>query len=190
MPKHNPYKMTDKQYAFCQLYLSEFPRNQSKAYMAVYKTKSMDAASPAASRMMTNKKVKAYIDEKELEVQSALDEKYLASAERTLQEEGYLAYSDIGFIFNDDGSTISPTQLPEAVRRAIAGVEVVETTVAGVITRRYKYKLWDKGQALNRIEKVFGMQREKVEHGIDDDLRTLLKEIDGQDRGTLPCERE
>ena len=78
---------------------------------------------------------------------------------RILEEENAIAYSDMTNYLDDDGFyTGNLKDLPGPVRRAIKSFEVVET---GEV-RKYKLSLWDKGQALNRMQKIKGMHNENV----------------------------
>lgn len=197
MPSTNPHNMTDKQYAFCQLYLSEFPRNQERAYRIVYPgLKNSNTAKAAAARMMKNPKVEAYINEQNAKLKEKLEERYLASTESVLKEEGYLAHSSIKSLFNPDGTAIKPHELPEEVARMIKRFKPVKIYMGkdahglDIYIEGWEYEFWDKGQSLNRLEKVFGMQVDHVKHGVDEDLRSLLEEIDGRHRGLLPGEIE
>jgi hypothetical protein len=44
--------------------------------------------------------------------------------------------------------------LPEDVQRAISGLEIIQEANGQV---KYKYKFWDKGRSLERLEKYLGM---------------------------------
>ena len=54
--------LTDKQLLFCNEYLKDF--NWRRAYKAVYEVSSDETADAWASRLLSNGKVKEYIDEK------------------------------------------------------------------------------------------------------------------------------
>lgn len=197
MPRqHNPYNMTDKMFLFCQHYLSEFPRNLTHAYKAAYGVKNDKTANNAACRLMQNPKVSAYIGDEERKIQEHLSEKYIASTESVLKEEGFLAHSSIKDLFNPDGTTINPTDLPDEVAKMVkkakpVGVKIGEDEKGNAeFQTLWEYEFWDKGQALNRLEKCFGMHIERHQHGVDEDLKSLFEMVDGKHRGKLPRDIE
>lgn len=85
------------------------------------------------------------------------------SAQRILEEEAALAYSDVTEFLDEDG--LVPLQnlkdLPKQIRRAIKSVEVTQLQDGST---RYKINVWDKGASLGRLEKIKGMQIDKVEY--------------------------
>ncbi len=150
-------KLTPNQRIFCDEYLVD--RNGTRSYLKGYpNVKLEETAAAAASRLLKNVKIKAYIEARLAKLQKETE----ATVERILQEECQLAYSDIRKIFNDEGTTIPPHELPDDIAPAIAGIEITERILISgddedVVQRIYKYRFWDKGQALNRIEKHLGM---------------------------------
>lgn len=74
---------------------------------------------------------------------------------RVLEEEKLIAFSDIGSFWDlESGTLLTPDQLPEEIRRVVASFQE-EHLIDGRI--KYRYKLWDKGKSLERIEKYLGM---------------------------------
>ena len=165
--------------------------NQREAYEnAGFKARGKTARA-AASRLLANVNFRKHYERSRKRAENKAE----ATQTRVLKEECRIAYSDIAGIF--DGPTlIPPGDIPEDVRRAISLVKVktrthdmgddkeTETT--------YEYKLWDKGAALNRLEKHLGMHApEKHEHTGKDggpiEIKNWLDEIDGTSRG-LPSE--
>jgi len=190
-------KLTPQQIVFCNNLLQIGPdgaRSMKKfeAYMLAYpNSKSLGAAKTGASRTLKIPHVKAYLSERQVQVESDTSEKIQVTKDRILQEEGVIAFNDIGQLFDPvTGEICNIHELPEDVRRAIASVEVVETTIAGVKTRRLKIKLNDKGQSLNRLERCFGMQRDAIDVDAVITIKGLLEEIDGNSRGKLPIDME
>ncbi len=141
--------LTAKQQRFSDEWLID--HNGCRAYKAAYKNVKKDStAAAAASRLLINVNVSAYIKMRQAEIAF----KYKITQSRIIKEESYLAYSNIAEIVK--GRTVlSPDQLPERVQRAISSMEVIEDTRTG--QTRYKYKLHDKGSALGRVEKILGM---------------------------------
>jgi hypothetical protein len=95
-----------------------------------------------------------------------------------LEEEKAIAFSDIRKLFDEHGSLIEPHQLPDDIARAVAGIEIIDLEAG----KKYKYKLWDKGKALDRLEKIFGMfapdkHEVEVKGDMPEEERKALKEV-------------
>ena len=139
-------------------------RNGTRAYKVAYPSvKKDDTAGAAAPRLLGNVRVKAYVKKKLTEI----SEEAKIDAIRVLKEEARLAFSDIRKLFKD-GIIIPPDELPDEIALAISGCEIIERIIMGtddeqVVERRFKYKLWDKGQALRRLETYLGMLVERKE---------------------------
>ena len=85
------------------------------------------------------------------------------STDRLMYEESCLAYSDIRQIFDDEGTPVSPKELPEDVARAISSVWVEDRyTPQGEFVRKYRYSFWNKGEALKRVESYMGLHIKNV----------------------------
>lgn len=80
------------------------------------------------------------------------------SPERVLAEEARIAFSDPRALYDASGELLPPHCLAEDTARALAAVEIVESsTKAGDATVRYKYKFWDKRAALDRLARHLGL---------------------------------
>jgi phage terminase small subunit len=111
------------------------------------------AAEVNASRLLRNDKVAAVIEKAQKRAAYNAE----ITAERLLKEEASIAFQIVGAIFDKNGKLIRPDELPEEVQRAIAGLEIIETESGPEKTVKYKYKFWDKGRSLERLEKHLGM---------------------------------
>lgn len=132
--------------------------NQGEAYLSAYPNiKNAETAWASASRLLRNVRVMA-----ELEKAKAMAAKRAEiTSERILREETRIAFSDIRELFS--GETIkTPNDLPKDIRRALSGVQVIRKSTPkghGAATEHttiYKYRLWDKGRALDRLSKHLG----------------------------------
>ncbi|MBW2596379.1 MAG: hypothetical protein JRC93_10470 [Deltaproteobacteria bacterium] len=87
------------------------------------------------------------------------------STRRIIEAETEISYSDITEYIEENGEFSGNLKdLPLHIRRAIKSLEIVSTTdKEGVITKKYKISLWDKGQSLHRLEKIKGMHLDKAE---------------------------
>lgn len=88
-------------------------------------------------------------------VQSVMDKRSSrieVSADRVLEELMNIAFADIGEIYHEDGSVLPMKDIPERVRRAVAGVEVTTLFAEGVdIGEKRKVRLADKIRALDLL---------------------------------------
>ena len=115
-------------------------------------------------RCLARPEVKAVL--RELQGQIALDTKI--TLKRVMLEESCVAFCDPLDLFSDEGTIVSPHELPERVRRAIASIEIIETaTKDGKAQTKYKYKFWDKGKSLERISKHLGLyEKDNVQKAV------------------------
>jgi phage terminase small subunit len=124
--------------------------HQDQAYIkAGYKAKGA-AARTNASRLLTNANVRAILDKR----QKRASDKAEITQQRTLEEESRLAFYDPKELFDENGKIRPIHQLPENIRRAIHGFEIIYTKLGDI---KYKYKFADKGKSLNRLERIEGM---------------------------------
>ena len=166
-------KLTPNQRMFADEYLID--RNGTQSYLKAYPNVKKEAAARTnASKLLTNANVAAYV-EAHLE---EISKKAAMTVEQILIEESRIASSDIRKLFDGEFVLISPGELDEDTARAIAGVEIREQDIFNddgeviqTITT-YKYKFWDKGQALNRLEKIHGLHQPK-DAGLEAGLEKL-----------------
>lgn len=89
-----------------------------------------------------------------------------ATVERVLQEYQHIAFLDIAQAFDPAGHLLPIHEMPEGVRRAIAGIEVASLNVdgdgKGPVGKLHKIKLLDKGKALQDLAKHLGMFIERI----------------------------
>lgn len=99
------------------------------------------------------------------EAKIAQQERTQITADKILQELLLIARSDISKAFNKDGSLKPVHEIPEEVRRAISGVEVLENYVGGKggKIRTHKVKFWDKVAALGLLGKNLRLFVDQVE---------------------------
>ena len=195
-------KLSLQMIAFCDEILKQRGKKRGErltdgqCYMKVYRScKREDAAVAAASRLLGTVKIQEYLETKV----SKVSKKAEVTTERLLKEERRLAFADIRQIFDPTQYCLIPIcDLPEDLARALAGCEVVErivsTNLVGsegdqaietVKERKWKYRFWDKGKALERLEKYLGMfakdneqKRPEAELVVE-----LLNKVAGKTRG-------
>jgi len=149
--------LTPKQVRFVQEYLVDLNATQA-AIRAGYGEK---GAHVAGSRLLRVRKVaEALADAKAHRAHAVASREPQLRAERVLVEVGYLALVDPGDAFDENGSLLKLKQMPEHVRRAIAGVKVKVTEEgASIIDVRF----CDKTKTLDLAMRHLGLLKDKVE---------------------------
>jgi len=148
-------KLTINQKKYCDL-LPSCDWNQTEAYIQAYETSNRDTARNGAAKLMKIPKVLNYV----LKLKREMFNKIELDTTQILHEERNLTRSDIADLMDENGCNIPVHKLPENVRQCISHFEVkqLEYDLKGMpIIKKYIYKFWDKGQALNRLEKCLGM---------------------------------
>lgn len=96
-----------------------------------------------------------------------------------LRELRSIATSDLREAFDDAGKLKHPSQWPDSIARAVAGLEVFEEFAGKGDDREYigdtkKLKLWDKTKSLELIGKTMALFVDKKEHSLDSSLEDIL----------------
>lgn len=155
-PEFNELSFREKRFIY-NIFLKPITNwSNGKAYSEAYDNPNLNSSYVEASNLLKNPKIAKFID--------IIREKYntglYTSADRILKEESNIAYSDPGELFDENGDLILPIKkLPERVRKAIKGFEVIENRY--LKTTRYKVTLWDKGASLGRLESIIGINAPK-----------------------------
>lgn len=161
--------LTDQQERFCQEYLIDL--NATKAAdRAKYSKKT---ANEQGSRLLANVKVQARIQE----LMDERSKRTEITSDIVLKELLLIAKTDLSEAFDEQGSLKDIHDIPENIRRAIAGVEVYVETIQGIeIGRTKKLKLWDKNRALEMLGRHLKLFTDKVEHSGSIGLEGLAEE--------------
>lgn len=153
--------LNENERMFVQEYLIH--RNGIRAYKKVYGGISYSASGVGAHNLLKKPKIKAeisaYLKEQAKRTQ--------ITADRVLKEIGRIAFVDPEELQDDEGKVRLLRDVPQEVRKAIAGFEVSRTRTytdkeSGVTTEEQviKYKLWDKNAALAKLCKHLGLETE------------------------------
>ena len=183
---HKAFKLTAQQAKVIRILVEKPGMANFKAYQFVYGTKSDASAMAGVSRLLSKTKAKDYRDALEGAAAHKAVEKMAITQERLLKEEACIAFADIGALVNEEGFFIQNLKdLPEEVRRNIAGLEISEKVdpTTGLSVPYYKLKFNDKGASLRRLEQHMGMLNQKVEVGVEVTLKGLIAHIDGKKTG-------
>jgi phage terminase small subunit len=158
--------MTPRQARFVEEYLVDLNATQA-AIRAGYSPKT---ANEQGARLLA----KASVQEAVQAAQRARSEATGVTAARVVEELARIAFVDVGDLFDESERMKPLNEMPEAVRRAIAGVEIarekrvtkvdadnVETDITDDVR---KVKLWDKPRALELLARHLGMLKDTVRH--------------------------
>lgn len=158
--KKAPKKLTDKQKIFCREYIVDLNATQA-AIRAGYSEKT-------AKDIGCQNLAKLNIQTEIAELMENREERLDVSADNVVRELMNIAMSDIGAIFNDDGSIKPLSEIPKDVRKAIAGIDVFEELEGRgkdqeLIGFTKKVRLWDKNKALEMLGRHLKMFTDKIQ---------------------------
>lgn len=112
-----------KKLVFAAEYLKD--RNATKAAVrAGYSTRSAHVNGP---RLLDDAEVQDFIAKKTAKIVERAEQESGTTVARVLKEVERIAYVDVEKMFDDNGALLPISQIPEDLRRAIAGFEVIET---------------------------------------------------------------
>jgi phage terminase small subunit len=146
-------KITEKQKRFADEFLIDLNGKQA-AIRAGYSEKTAEVQ---ASRLLSNAKVQAYIQEQRVKLADKLD----LSKERVLLEYSRIGFVDIRKLFNENGSMRKINELDDDTAAAVAAIEIEDLFMGFGEEREQigftkKIKLNGKKEALDSICKVLG----------------------------------
>lgn len=114
-----------------------------------------NSAGVTGARMLKDAKVAAILAEHARK----LADRFNVTTENVLREAARIAYFDVGQCFDENGALLAPKDIPEDARRALSGLETVESKDADGNVYEYtkKVKAWDKRAALEMLMKHLGL---------------------------------
>ena len=154
-------KLTPKQQRFADEYLTDLNGKQA-AIRAGYAPRSAEVA---ASKLLRVPKVAAAVQAGMAKRQARME----LSADRVLLELLRVAMSDLSQAYDKNGNLLPVQDMPEDVRRSIAGIKVFEE-FEGYGEARVKVgevrevKFWSKTDALRDLGKHLKLFVERMEH--------------------------
>lgn len=148
-----------KQERFCREYLIDL--NATKA--AIRAGYSVDSARQIGSENLSKPSVREFIEK----LKAKQDERIEIRADDVLREILALATVDVTRAFDDEGNLRPLSEIPEDVRKAIAGVDIEALYSGRGDTREQigtlrKLKFWDKNKALEMLAKHKELLTEKL----------------------------
>ncbi|NFC91457.1 terminase small subunit [Clostridium botulinum] len=162
-------KLTPKQKIFCDEYLVDL--NATRAYKAAYKSiKKDETANAAASRMLRNVKVKEYIDkrtkdrEKRTEIkQDDVVKEFASIANDDIKnylsfrtEKVFVGYDSDGLPVQDYRTIVNMKDSDDIDTKNISEISIGKDG-------QFKFKLYERDNALIQLGKHLGMFKDKVE---------------------------
>ena len=145
-------KLTPKQTLFVSEYLIDL--NATKA--AIRAGYSATTAYSIGSENLTKPEIQQAIQEAQLDRQKRTE----ITQDRVLKELALIAFIDIKDAFDEDGSLLPISKMPEDIRRAIGGMDY---TTIGDVGGTSKIKLIDKKSALELLGKHMKLFTDRTE---------------------------
>lgn len=167
--KYNP-KINDEleilQKMFCDEYLKDF--NGGRAYMYIYKVKSMNTAYVNAARMLRYANVQKYLQLKCLE----LTDRAEITQEELIQSMVDALRTNIRDYVEWNGKKLEIKSFDEMTYAATGLIKEIAETDKGLM----KIKFYDKEKVWDLLGKYFGIYKFKLEHEVGKTLEDLLDE--------------
>lgn len=142
-----------------QAFILEYLKDLNGARAAIRAGYSPKSAQEQSSRLLSNIKVKAVLQE----AIKAREQRVEMTADRVLLELRRLAFFDIRKIFKDDGTLKRVIDLDDDTAAAIMSVEMVEIGTDGQLSISKKFKASDKKGALELAMRHMGMLNDKLQ---------------------------
>jgi len=163
--------LTQSELRFCDVILTQERRNGTQAVLQIYKqfTK-CDSAAGKAHRLLRNPKIQNYLVKRNKELLEDLNINPLS----ILGEDKTLAFADIRKLFTKEGTMVAPWDLPEDIAKCVVGLDVTERYNGKEKSITYKYRLADKGKALERLGRYLKLY-DKEDRGIS--LQEILDSL-------------
>ena len=156
--KKRPRKhLTDKQAKFCKAYIAN-GGNGTEAYKAAYKS---DKMTDAVIGVRAHEVLKvSNVSVKIQALRNKQDDRFLEDLDsKIMQELSAIAFVDSTLVTElKKGTPIHPMDLPDDVRHAISGYDIVDAYAkGGERITKYKPRFWDKPKSLEMLGKIRGM---------------------------------
>lgn len=154
--------LTEKQKAFADYLLTDPEQNQTKAYMHAYPKSTEKAATANAARLITNDKVKKYLDD----ARAKRSERTKVDADWLLTRLAEEAEADLADIYDSKGQLKPIHQWPKIWRQGlVAGVKTRQEKIHGTeddYADIVEVKLADRNSIKKMIGDHIGVQAFKV----------------------------
>jgi len=151
-PSRDAEGLTLRQARFVDLLLADPQANAARAYVgAGFRAKNPKVASAGAARLLADVSIQGSLARRRAKTVAALDIEREDLIRRLLE----ISDLDLADLVTDKGTLRPVHEWPEALRRSVQGLEVVEQggDDKGLV---YKVKLGDRGQNLERVARMLG----------------------------------
>lgn len=177
MTKKAESNLTQKQDRFCQEYIIDFNGTRAAISAGFSKKTAAEQAYQLLQKPHIQKRLKELIEERQTRTQTEADE--------ALLECRRIATADVGQAFNEDGTLKGIHDIPEKIRRAIAGFEVIEEygkdgAVSGYLK---KVKFWSKDTQIKHLfmhHGLFGEDNAQKGKSLAQLISEALREEEGR----------
>jgi sulfur relay (sulfurtransferase) DsrC/TusE family protein len=185
------YTLAPKHRLFADNYFKS--GNAAGSYRDIYKCQ-VKAAASSACKLLKRPDIQAHLAALEAAKANITAMESILDEQETMENETVIVRHTLSDLLDENGEIKDLKDWPERVKRVVKDIEYGHMPAGSdehgnATSTRYirKIHFYDKGQALGRVEKVLGMNApEKKEIGVRMDIRAILKEIDGDNRGKLP----
>lgn len=171
-----PKRIRAQHKLFADAYIANGCKPKAAAVKAGYRPKNADVT---AAKLLKQPQVAAYIAERVAKKFDRMD----MSADRTLDEIARLAFFDVAELFREDGTLKPVAEIPEKVRSAIAGIDVIELSEGRGHIK--KLRLADRRAALDMLMRYHSLYHDKsvvlhkFEDLSDDELERRIDQLSG-----------
>lgn len=144
-------KLTPKQEMFCKEYIIDF--NATRAAIAAGYSKK--TASETGYENLRKPQIIEHINK----LSKKHTDKLEITVDRVLQEYARIAFLDPAELVDESGNLLPLHELPEDVRRAVGGLDIVSSYNKNTEERETKHrlKILDKGKALESLSRYLGL---------------------------------
>jgi phage terminase small subunit len=134
---------------------SEFLELEQAAIRAGYSPRTAEVQ---GSRVLSNAKVQRAT----AAAMAARSKRTEIAADRALLEIARVGFSDLRWLFHDDGRLKHPHEWDDDTAASVASIEIATRNMGdGTIEYVRRIKLWDKGKALEQLSRHLGLNRDQ-----------------------------
>jgi hypothetical protein len=107
----------------------------------------------------------------------------LLTADDAREQNAFIARFDPAELYDANGGLLHVTKMPRHIRCALKSIKVVRRNLAagdGVVDTTLELSFWDKGAAIEREYRVFGLMVDRLK--VSDDEGRIAKLLAGRER--------
>jgi phage terminase small subunit len=155
-------KLNRRELRLCELYLTGLKGVQ--CLRAMGDKREPHRVTDAAYKMLNRPHVKAYLAERRRDLSEATG----VRAEQIVRELAHLGFGNLKSLYNETGNLIAINELPDEASAMLSGIDVEELFEGRGEDREHighlrKVRIHNKVDALEKLAKILGFLKEKVE---------------------------